>query len=126
VTEDRERRDEAGAEDWSGADEGEDEGDGDGDLDPFALSLSGPTDDADALQAEADDASSLPAEGLDEEAEAVDDPTFDAVEIKLDLARAYLAMGDYQAMRILLDEIGEQGTPAQRETVAELRRQAGG
>lgn len=53
-----------------------------------------------------------------------DDELSDGIEIKLDLARAYLAMGDHQAMRILLDEIGDQGSPAQREEMASLLQQA--
>ena len=57
------------------------------------------------------------------ESEAEDDDVFDSIEIKLDLARAYLAMGDQQAMRILLDEIGDQGTAAQREEMASLLQQ---
>jgi FimV-like protein len=49
---------------------------------------------------------------------------FDSIEIKLDLARAYLAMGDHQAMRILLDEIDDQGNACQREEMASLLQQA--
>jgi len=52
------------------------------------------------------------------------DDEFDSIEIKLDLARAYLAMGDHQAMRILLDEIGDQGNATQREEMASLLQQA--
>jgi len=52
-----------------------------------------------------------------------DDDDFDNIEIKLDLARAYLAMGDQQAFRILLDEIGDQGSAAQREEIAALLQQ---
>ncbi len=53
-----------------------------------------------------------------------DEDEFDSIEIKLDLARAYLAMGDYQAMRILLDEIGDQGNTQQRDEIAALLHQA--
>lgn len=38
----------------------------------------------------------------------------DAVETKLDLARAYLEMGDSEAARGILEEVGSEGTPAQK------------
>ncbi len=38
----------------------------------------------------------------------------DAVETKLDLARAYLEMGDGEAARGILEEVGSEGTPAQK------------
>lgn len=38
----------------------------------------------------------------------------DAVETKLDLARAYLEMGDSEAARGILEEVGGEGTPAQK------------
>lgn len=45
----------------------------------------------------------------------------DSIDVKLDLARAYLAMGDREAMLTILDEIGDAGTEQQQQEVQTMR-----
>ncbi len=47
----------------------------------------------------------------------------DSIDVKLDLARAYLAMGDREAMLTILDEIGDAGSEQQRDEVQSMRDQ---
>ncbi len=47
----------------------------------------------------------------------------DSIDVKLDLARAYLAMGDREAMSTILDEIGASGSAQQRQEVQQMRDQ---
>ncbi len=47
----------------------------------------------------------------------------DSIDVKLDLARAYLAMGDREAMLTILEEIGEAGSEQQRNEVQNMRNQ---
>ena len=97
------------------------------DEDAAATTARWPIDSVSAVDSDSEssdsEASDSEAHGSDDSGFA-DDELFDGIEIKLDLARAYLAMGDHQAMRILLDEIGDQGSPAQREEMASLLQQA--
>jgi len=104
----------------SGADAGDDD-------DAVAATARLPVDSASAEDSVSEDSGSEDSGSEDsgsEDSGFDDDEVFDGIEIKLDLARAYLAMGDHQAMRILLDEIGDQGSPAQREEMASLLQQA--
>jgi pilus assembly protein FimV len=48
--------------------------------------------------------------------------TADYIETKLDLATAYLDMGDQVGARSLLDEVLKEGDPSQKERAAELLR----
>ena len=48
-----------------------------------------------------------------EEAELLDEDSTDP-EVRLDLARAYISMGDREAARVILDEVMEQGTEEQQ------------
>ncbi|MBS1269127.1 MAG: hypothetical protein MAG794_00070 [Gammaproteobacteria bacterium] len=52
--------------------------------------------------------------------EPTDAPPYDEVETKLDLARAYLDMGDKVGARSIIDEVMREGDPAQRDRAAEL------
>jgi pilus assembly protein FimV len=49
-----------------------------------------------------------------------DSGPWDEVATKLDLARAYLDMKDYEAARVLLAEIAEEGSDAQRDEARQL------
>ncbi len=73
------------------------------------------------------------ADGLSDEAEAeaeeedLSDETEDEedlVQNKLDLARAYLELGDTENVRAILDEVLSEGNAAQREEARELLEQA--
>lgn len=94
-----------------GADDSVDEG-----LDELALSL----DDADVgnedptvfLAEDSDDSGSLSAEG-------------DEVSTKLDLARAYIDMGDSEGAKGILEEVIAEGNDEQKAEAAQLLQQAG-
>ncbi len=45
----------------------------------------------------------------------------DSIDVKLDLARAYLAMGDREAMLTILDEVGDAGSEQQQKEVQDMR-----
>lgn len=49
--------------------------------------------------------------------------TTDEVATKLDLARAYIDMGDAEGARSILDEVTQEGTAAQKKEAQELMRQ---
>ena len=53
-----------------------------------------------------------------EEAELLDEDSADP-EVRLDLARAYISMGDREAARVILDEVVEHGSEEQQ---AEARK----
>lgn len=65
-------------------------------------------------------------ESLDEEAPAAE-PQFgdDPVDTKLDLARAYLDMGDPDGARAMLEEVLSEGSQAQRDTAQKLLDEIG-
>ena len=48
----------------------------------------------------------------------------DTVQNKLDLARAYLELGDTENVQAILDEVLSEGNAAQREEARELLEQA--
>lgn len=50
-------------------------------------------------------------------------PQYNEAETKLDLARAYLDMGDKVGARSIIDEVMREGDPAQRDRAAELASQ---
>lgn len=50
-------------------------------------------------------------------------PQYNEAETKLDLARAYLDMGDKIGARSIIDEVMREGDPAQRDQAAELASQ---
>lgn len=50
-------------------------------------------------------------------------PEYNEAETKLDLARAYLDMGDKVGARSIIDEVMREGDPAQRDQAAELASQ---
>jgi pilus assembly protein FimV len=56
--------------------------------------------------------------GSVDDAELLDEESSDP-EIQLDLARAYISMGDREAARVILDEVVNNGTEAQQ---AEARK----
>lgn len=63
----------------------------------------------------------------DETNSADSDPySDDSIDVKLDLARAYLAMGDREAMLTILDEVGDAGSDQQRAEVENMRGQLSG
>ena len=59
-----------------------------------------------------------------EDSELLDD--VDEIGTKLDLARAYIDMGDKEAARSMLDEVKQEGDQAQKEEADELLAQLGG
>ena len=67
----------------------------------------------------------LPGDDDDAIAESSDSTGADASDIegKLDLARAYVEIGDKAAAIELLDEIDQQGTSAQKEVADVLRKE---
>ena len=50
---------------------------------------------------------------------------WDEAATKLDLAQAYLNMGDKAGARSIIDEVMKEGSPAQRDQAAELQAQIG-
>ena len=58
----------------------------------------------------------------DAEAEA---EKWDEAATKLDLAQAYLNMGDKAGARSIIDEVLKEGSPAQKSQAAELQAQIG-
>jgi len=72
-------------------------------------------------------ASELSLEDLGEDEELGDDIFADVDEIgtKLDLAKAYVDMGDSDGARSILDEVMEEGDDTQKEQAQELLRQIG-
>jgi len=54
----------------------------------------------------------------------LDSPSvMDEVGTKLDLAKAYIDMGDPDGARSILDEVLEEGTPPQQQEAQELMQQ---
>lgn len=53
------------------------------------------------------------------DAEVLDEESSDP-EIQLDLARAYISMGDKEAARVILEEVGSNGTEEQREEAKKM------
>ncbi|MBT8048684.1 MAG: tetratricopeptide repeat protein [Xanthomonadales bacterium] len=53
------------------------------------------------------------------DAEVLDEDSSDP-EIQLDLARAYISMGDKEAARVILEEVGNNGTEEQREEARKM------
>ena len=51
--------------------------------------------------------------------------TWDEAATKLDLAQAYLNMGDKAGARSIIDEVIKDGSPAQKNQAAELEAQLG-
>ncbi len=90
-----------------------DEGDEDfaaGEADPFATEL----DEVEASEADEDDEPGGPAPGTGDEADT-----------KLDLARAYIDLGDEAGARELLEEVIEEGTESQRENARRILNEFG-
>ena len=54
-----------------------------------------------------------------EEAEVLDEESSDP-EIQLDLARAYISMGDKEAARVILEEVGNNGSEEQQEEARKM------
>ncbi len=63
-------------------------------------------------------------DAMAEDSELLDD--VDEIGTKLDLARAYIDMGDKEAARSMLDEVKQEGDPAQKEEADQLLAQLGG
>ncbi len=57
--------------------------------------------------------------------EIVDQDHWDEAATKLDLARAYMDMGDQDGARSIIDEVLKEGNPAQRNQAQELANQLG-
>jgi pilus assembly protein FimV len=57
---------------------------------------------------------------------AAEDPTMTEVGTKLDLARAYMDMGDPDGARSILNEVLEEGDTAQRQEARQLLDSLGG
>jgi FimV-like protein len=57
--------------------------------------------------------------GTGDEAEILDEESSDP-EIQLDLARAYISMGDKEAARVILDEVESNGSEEQREEAKKM------
>ena len=66
--------------------------------------------------------------GVTEEVNADDgaaEEKWDEAATKLDLAQAYLNMGDKAGARSIIDEVMKEGSPAQKTQAAELQAQLG-
>jgi pilus assembly protein FimV len=71
-------------------------------------------DGGDADEESVDEDSTVPQFGTSsDDAEILDEESSDP-EIQLDLARAYISMGDKEAARVILEEVGSNGTEEQR------------
>lgn len=60
--------------------------------------------------------------GSSDEAEVLDEESSDP-EIQLDLARAYISMGDKEAARVILQEVGNNGSEAQQAEAKKMLNQ---
>ena len=60
--------------------------------------------------------------GSGDEAELLDEESSDP-EIQLDLARAYISMGDREAARVILQEVGNNGSESQQEEAKKMLNQ---
>ncbi len=78
----------------------------------------------DEAPASEDEPQAKPDEGkpvlVDEDAEVLDEDSADP-EIQLDLARAYISMGDKEAARVILDEVIENGTDEQQAEANKMK-----
>jgi pilus assembly protein FimV len=54
-----------------------------------------------------------------DDAEVLDEESSDP-EIQLDLARAYISMGDKEAARVILEEVGINGSEEQQEEAKKM------
>ena len=61
-------------------------------------------------------------EGSIEDAEVLDEDSADP-EVRLDLARAYISMGDREAARVILEEVLEHGTEEQKTEASEMLKE---
>ncbi len=91
--------------------------------------MAGPTADSD-LEADIDWLANLGGEGLDMEVESIEEESDlisgeDEVSTKLDLARAYIDMGDQESARSILDEVLHEGNDDQKGEAEELIQQIG-
>jgi len=59
----------------------------------------------------------------EDDVQAAGAPQYNEAETKLDLARAYLDMGDKVGARSIIDEVMREGDPAQRDQAAQLAAQ---
>jgi pilus assembly protein FimV len=57
---------------------------------------------------------------VEEDAEVLDEESADP-EIQLDLARAYISMGDKEAARVILDEVISNGTEEQQAEASKMK-----
>ncbi len=57
--------------------------------------------------------------GADRDAKVLDEESSDP-EIQLDLARAYISMGDKEAARVILEEVGNNGNEEQRKEATKM------
>jgi pilus assembly protein FimV len=71
------------------------------------------------VEPEQDQAKAQPFGASGDDAEVLDEESSDP-EIQLDLARAYISMGDKEAARVILDEVGSNGTQEQREEAKKM------
>ena len=95
--------------------------------DSFAAQLDEVTAELDQLSTDLDepqDAPLAPADGIASELEGDDDFDFlsgtDETATKLDLARAYIDMGDTEGARDILDEVVAEGSDAQQQEAREM------
>ena len=85
------------------------------DLDSVSVPLSG------SLNVPSEPASGVSAQVMQEfGSEAIDDFKASEIATKLDLAKAYMEMGDREAARGFLDEVLKEGNDAQRQQASEL------
>jgi pilus assembly protein FimV len=67
------------------------------------------------------DSTGKPASGQDDEAHMLDEESADP-EIQLDLARAYISMGDKEAARVILEEVMVNGTEEQQAEADKMKK----
>lgn len=79
-------------------------------------------DDEEAAKPEKDDQTSKHFGSGGDDAELLDEESSDP-EIQLDLARAYISMGDKEAARVILEEVGSYGSEAQQEEARKMLNQ---
>ncbi len=79
-------------------------------------------DDEEPAKPEQDDRASTHFGSGGDDAELLDEESSDP-EIQLDLARAYISMGDKEAARVILEEVGSNGSEAQQEEARKMLNQ---
>lgn len=79
----------------------------------------------DSTEAVAPPVEAVPGNGADTAGDVAAEPQWDETATKLDLARAYIDMGDGEGARSILEEVMAEGNEQQKKQAADLVSQIG-